>query len=75
MSAAISESTDAKPGGIPDAKTLACMNILYDVAALLAGAEARIDAMTPGDDELHATLRLVQMARGKVSALADGCWP
>lgn len=51
---------------------------LYDVVALLDAAAARIEEATPNHNEepeaaeaMHNTLRLVQMAFGKVQAVAD----
>ena len=53
-------------------------NSLYDVVALLDAAAERIASATPhsgasGDaaDEMHNTMRLVQMAGEKAKALAD----
>ena len=45
-------------------------NEFYDVIALLSAVEDRIDAASSvkADDEMHSTLRLVQMARAKVNA-------
>lgn len=53
-------------------------NALFDVVALLSAAADRIDAATPSHndeperaDDMHNTMRLVQMAGEKVKAAAE----
>ena len=47
-------------------------NELFNVLALLMATESRLcDAGAETDDELHLTLRLVQMAADKVRAATD----
>ena len=49
------------------------VNDLFDVVALLDAAADRIDAASTAkaDDQIHSTLRLVQIAQEKVRAAID----
>lgn len=53
------------------------VNGLFDVIALLAAAEDRVDAASSAkaDDQMHNTLRLLQMARMRVQGSIDAITP